>query len=312
MPNPAINLSRCYDLPAEIPRAMLTRTQQAFTIGLLPAAGDAPACTNIGSSGHPLGAAIGYVTVDVVGSCTTLQPTQPEYYTQAIRFDNVLIGDYQQVNRGQSFAYGNPLVHIRAVPEDGPATNLRKTFYGRFQAAATPALDRRQPLPSTFAARWIAGGMGSFETNMKIWRDGRTPANAPCEKYKCNAKLQVVEFVTFDEDENGVGEAPEEGPVCTPIQLEFVTNAAFSARVGRRGVFPYLDNGAIGGWIYMNLANESVARQAWVISSMSAEGRYGVDMDATWLGNGCTEELAESEFNDGTAVIGPASNPTPP
>ncbi|HYM60495.1 MAG TPA: hypothetical protein VEZ11_06340, partial [Thermoanaerobaculia bacterium] len=42
--------------------------------------------------------------------------------------------------------------------------------------------------------------------------------------------------------------------------------------------------------------------QNWAIVSMFAEGRYSVDFDATWLGNGCSPAPALS-----TAVaIGPA------
>src|SRR5205814_3447793 len=69
---------------------------------------------------------------------------------------------------------------------------------------------------------------------------------------------------------------------------------------------PFSTSGDVGGWMYFNLNNNntagtySVARpgffppgvtrpsQNWVIVSMFAEGRYSVDFDAAWLGNGCT------------------------
>jgi hypothetical protein len=41
------------------------------------------------------------------------------------------------------------------------------------------------------------------------------------------------------------------------------------------------------------------ASQNWVIVSMFAEGRYSVDFDAAWLGNGCSAPVA------GGTTIGP-------
>ena len=45
---------------------------------------------------------------------------------------------------------------------------------------------------------------------------------------------------------------------------------------------------------------------AWVITSMRAEGRFSVDMDATGLGNGCSPSLQSTEVTTaGTEIIGP-------
>ena len=42
--------------------------------------------------------------------------------------------------------------------------------------------------------------------------------------------------------------------------------------------------------------------QNWVIVSMFAEGKYGVDFDGAWLGNGCSAALpATSAGVSGTA-----------
>jgi hypothetical protein len=90
-------------------------------------------------------------------------------YPVAFAWDNVLMGDYQQVDRNRRFAEGSPMVHIRAVPEGGTPDERRdtvpfpNTFYSRFQPADRRTFDARQPLPSTFAARWIDGGPGECE-----------------------------------------------------------------------------------------------------------------------------------------------------
>ena len=73
--------------------------------------------------------------------------------------------------------------------------------------------------------------------------------------------------------------------------------------------------------MYFNLNNNSVAgtysvarpgffppgvtrpSQNWVIVSMFAEGRFSVDFDAAWLGNGCSSATALSTVPG--AFIGP-------
>lgn len=147
--------------------------------------------------------AIGYITIDLVDNCGSSLPTDPGYFTAQMLFDNVLIGDYQQVNPTQNFAQGNAMVHIRAVPggraEGAGATPFRRTFYSRFQNGGN--FDRRQPLPSTFAARWISGGPTAFQTTFKIWREGVTGATSGCA-VSANATITVSDIVRFDEDEN--------------------------------------------------------------------------------------------------------------
>lgn len=72
-----------------------------------------------------------------------------------------------------------------------------------------------------------------------------------------------------------------------------------------------MTNGAVGGWMYLNLDNcdrDTTGSSNWVITSMRAEGRYSVDMDAAALGNGCSAPAAITEVTTGTAIIGPAAN----
>ncbi|HEX8620161.1 MAG TPA: hypothetical protein VF911_21455 [Thermoanaerobaculia bacterium] len=314
--NPALNVSACGDLPSQIPPSALQRVRQALTTGTIPASGNAPACPGVGDTSRRHPTAIGYVTIDVVASCETTLPTETAYYRDVIRHDNVLVGEYQQLNPALNFAQGGPLVHIRSIRGEDGKTNFPNTFYGRFQSAAQPKLDGRQPLPSAFAARFIYDEFGgAFRTWIKIWRQGWTGPGVPCTAYKCNAKLQIVEFVTFDDEENAVGAAPNDGPVCTPIVLEFVTSAVVKAPMDRSGSFfpePFWD--ANNGWIYMNLAveDEPVARQAWVTSSMEAAGRFSVDTAAVALGNGCSPAAALSEIDPrGTVPVGPAPSVNP-
>jgi hypothetical protein len=307
--NADLNLSNCDNLPGTLPQVYVTRMQSAFTLGRTPALGNIAGCNTVGSV-HTN--AVGYATIDVARLCSTSLPTDPAYFATEIMFDNVLVGDYQQVNSTQNFAQGNPMVHIRAIPEgglpgDGTLTNFDRTFYSRYQAGGTA--DRRQPLPSVFAARWINGSTAAFQTSFKIWREGDTifSGTQTCAQYPGNV-TSITETVIFDEEENPEGAAPSD-VISPPISTTFTLPETSLTSVSDRGVFPAPTAGAIAGWVYMNLDNDSadqIASQNWVVVSMRAEGRYSVDFDAAWLANGCTPAFGTSEVNNGPVVIGPA------
>jgi len=119
-----------------IPSSILQSVAGALTRGTVAGCGAA----NIGLV-HAL--ATGYATIDVVKSCGFALPNTPGYYDDLL-YDNVLTGDYQSINPSQTtgnYAGGNPLVHIRAIPEGGAAgavvaTNLPFTFYDRYTPRA--------------------------------------------------------------------------------------------------------------------------------------------------------------------------------
>jgi len=323
--NPNLSsLAACTALPGAIPPGLLTCLQTSLTTGVYTCG-----CTSSQIVGGAHANAIGYITVDLTNRCHTDLPNQAAYFPE-ILFDNVLIGDYQDVNPNPAtgnFAGGNPMVHLRAIPEGGPAgtfpgTNLPNTFYDRYTSnAATGAVlpdrrfDRRQPLPSTFAARFIQGGTGSFNTNYKIWREGITVGTCTgAQAASLNSNLGFTEFVKFDEHENaniaggGVVISPAPLGAGLPETSSQPTTSAF---------FPPIPAAAgdIAGWTYLNLHNGGSVNYSrdnivpagvnrasgnWVIVHMEAEARYSVDFDAAWLGNGC------SPPTPGGAQIGPA------
>ena len=157
--------------------SLLTDLQLMFTTGR--GNGTALPCTAQVGGTHPN--AIGYATIDVVNTCAAADTGSRAWFANLLH-DNVLTGDDQQLDHVGSYVYasGGPLVHIRAIPEGGAAgavvaTSLPYTFYDRF--TPTPAMrksDRRQPLPSLFAPRFINGGSGYLNTTLKIWREGVT------------------------------------------------------------------------------------------------------------------------------------------
>ena len=315
--NPLLLEERCGGLPVVLPRNFITRMQEAFT-GRIPAAGRfLDACDTAGQRRRN---AVGYATMDVVGSCGTSTPADPSYFTEDIRFDNVLLGDYVQVD-GDHSAQGETMVHIRALPEgghprdrlDNPAyrVNFPQTFYGRYLHPSRKGLDARQPLPSVFAARWISGGAATLKTFYKIWREA-DPVGENCRDYLKN-QTRLVEIVRFDEDENPTLPDINCLPLCIPSDPRLPATAMIDVDYDeyvRPHPFPPPPRAdATGGWMYLNLGDpEGRSRQGWVTTSMRADSlALSVDMSAQALGNGCSQFVGSSE--NGTSLpIGPLPN----
>lgn len=350
--NPNVSIAQCGTLPGKIPEQVRKPVQDILVTGA-----SAGICTLAGSpaSAHPTStSAVGYVTIDVAAVCSQNMPDSPAYVRSEILFDNVLTGDYEILNKaaGSNYAGGNPLVHIRAIPEGGPAntpltgfqTNLPYTFYQRYEDAITfpPPLqnyDRRQPLPAVFAARWIQGGANAFNTSYRIWREGVTGPSTTCNgtgnSADLNSALPVTAIVRFDEHENPAvaTSIPVSFPLPTSPGATFPESSTTSTSSGNFPQFPSgSPAGDVGGWMYMNLNSGTVcpvicvantalhptwpnagarASQNWVIVSMnggtgggSSNGLFGVDFDATWLGNGCNPPVA-APVNQVPSGIGP-------
>ncbi|HEX9984518.1 MAG TPA: hypothetical protein VGF69_14755 [Thermoanaerobaculia bacterium] len=240
--------------------------------------------------------AIGYVTVDLVGTCGPALPTDPAYYDE-IRFDNVLTGDYDQLYFAsrQPFTGGNPLIHLRAVPD------MPYTFYDRYTPAANKTRDRRQPLPSTFAIRYIESPNAGLETALLLWRE----THADCVNTR--GVVPALEVVRFDEREN-LFVSNLAGDVGYSWLFD-VTSGAVGRVVSTDPMVPPLTSGDPGGWIYLNMHNATLgldrASQNWASMIMIGPGGLAALQNATPLGNGCTPQTPWP------ATIGPAGNVNP-
>ncbi len=311
--NPLLDVSACSGpLMKRVPDSLIEDLQRALTIGRTSS------CATAVGGNHGVGKATGYATIDVVKSCDASLPTDAGYFAEQILFDNVLTGDYQQLNVAESFAQGGTLVHIRAIPEGGApgaiVPTFTRTFYGRLQSGGT--VDRRQPLPSSFAARWITGGTGQFNTAFKIWREGEPPKSDVCA-VQGNETVFVPEVVRFDEDENPTALTSDCGMTCPPI-WGLNTPSASRLTASDRNYFPPNAGADVAGWMYLNLDNDRVALgpggnpnagQSWVIASMAADGQFSIDVDATALGNGCSPPAPPFTPEDGgSPAVAPAPN----
>ncbi len=130
-------------------------------------------------AGWPYGddQARGYMTIDVVNRCSVDFPSDADYYTQGvIGFDNRLLGWFSLRDGAGGTPHTYSAVHIEAAPtnlEDGDTT-----FYGRYVPVppASPSADRREPLPTTWAA--LHGGASGGDVPLLVWRETGSAAAA--------------------------------------------------------------------------------------------------------------------------------------
>ena len=162
------------------------------------------------------------------------------------------------------------MVHIRAVPEGGfsgatggvpIATNLPFTFYDRYTPDGARTADRRQPLPSAWAVRYIQGGVSGFASDFKIWREGVTagPLNCSAGGAQFDGFVLVGDMVRFDEHENSYGNAITN---CVSACIPPVYTLPVTSRTSSTSsLFPTLLGTDVGGWMYLNLSNGGVVRR---------------------------------------------------
>jgi hypothetical protein len=256
----------------------------------------------------------GYITVDLVTQCNLLFPSSATYFSGGIADNrNILWGDYVYVDPVNNSAQGETLVHVEACPapsvgdgaDDCPFAPGEYTFYGRYASVA--GQDQREPLATTFATRFVKGGLFSGGTNLVVWRDSKTIPTGVNGPYACGAPsrpawfpLNQTDVVSFDEQENpqdlcftGDVVSPPLGgtQTCFPLEAQRVNLAGGNAI----GSDPAPD--ADFGWLYLNLntnvsgitypaADPNIA-QAWVTTVMSADGRFSVGYDAVQLDSAC-------------------------
>jgi hypothetical protein len=136
-------------------------------------------------AGSPRGNTLarGYVTIDTVTGCTLLNPASPGYFSGVASNANQLIGEMLVIDSSTAVAASYPVVHLEAATLPTGA----RSFYGRF--VGDTGADGREPLPSSFAARFIPKVNPSSTSGLFVWREtgddvdpvicGSAPAWAP-------------------------------------------------------------------------------------------------------------------------------------
>lgn len=231
--------------------------------------------------------AIGYVTIDVVTQCSVQINVEPGYFSTIASFSNVLLGDVFLADPGNNFSQGFTAVHLQAG-SPGP-----HTFYGRYTIAngEGPAVDGREPLPTTLMARFVEGG-GFDETVHFIWREvgpesttvtcGSRPDWFPLGQNNATGAAPVI---VFDEEENPT--------VPTTAYFPHAVNVVSVGATAGGDLLPKLDTGGTQfGWIIYNLQSDATVStygdsnaQAYVLNTIRALGRFSVGMHPFVLDN---------------------------
>lgn len=220
--------------------------------------------------------ATGYVTVDVVKSCSTLNPSSPGYFDGVAADDNVLLGEYSYVNAKQRSAQGEQAVHIRA---DAEAYSSGYTFYGRYVNG--DGRDHRQPLGARFAASYAQGGPQGLETVLTIWRDTKSASAAPvaCGLLPAWAPLGARDQVVWDE---------EEGVTSLPASRARFPLATQAVKVGGSAL-PVSER---FGWTEIDLGHQDanlfgIVSQGWVTIIKSTQQGMSTGHHAAILESVC-------------------------
>ena len=219
----------------------------------------------------------GYATVDVVRRCSVLFPSDAGYFGPdgVAGHDNVLWGEFFYVDPGQEYAQGENLVRIESDPSRFRPGD--RTFYGQY--VNQTAADGREPLPTSWGARFLDGGVFDAGTDFIVWRQppvkpepflcGRTPSWYP---------LQFSQYHLYDEQENP--DAPSCFPIPLPCELALLPAAAGRYNTGSEEALVPFDF----GWLFVDLRPSP---QAWVGSVTSASRVFSVGLEATPFHSGC-------------------------
>ncbi len=252
------------------------------------------------------GLAVGYATVDVESECalgTVPSPASSGYFVDGGKGvatdDNVLVGDYYLVDPANNAAQGEILTAVHADP--ATFTGGVDTFYSRLVGGS--GADNREPLPSHYTSRYLAGGAFDGGTSLTVWRGlpsgaGTVPIACTTNQQPSWAPLADSSFTSFDEDGSG----------SSPTTITAMTGATQRDTVGGSSI---PTNGAFGRFTLdvgdggtSNAATTSTTDESMVTSMFTALGRYSVGMSGSPL-DGPAVDAATRQACD--ANTGPAA-----
>lgn len=220
--------------------------------------------------------ATGYLTVDVVSRCSlgiTL-PNQSGYFGSpgVASAENRLWGDFYLVRSNEDFAQGQTAVHLVADTDRfaGPGP----TFYAKFVGGS--GIDARVPLPGEWRTRHLVGGPFDGGTELVVWRDVPSISSLPlpCGETPAWFPLPSQDIEVFNETGQHANIDTDSVPLATQ-------------RVSVSGLGPLF----LFGWLHLDLdRSATVPAQAWVMSMISARGRYSVGQAGVRLNDPCNDE----------------------
>ena len=236
----------------------------------------------------------GYVTIEANRGCSLDFPAQPSYWTSGVVYNdeagNVLMGDYQYHDLGTGLSEGFTMVHLEAFGEI--AAGPGPSFYSRYTGDGS---DGREPLPTTYAARYNATGAVD-KTYFQIWRTGGVATSpvacdtnpwAACNLNDACDGLDARFALAFNNDEDvvintgGPSGGPPRDEICIDLEAQ------------RLDVLEELDAGFLNGWYYLNLQSPGQCSdgQAYltVTQELKAASLCSGGWDAVALDGSCTQ-----------------------
>ncbi len=249
----------------------------------------------------------GYITIDNANACSLIFPNDPGYFSDGVEAGlasnvNQLWGDWFLVDPANAFAEGDNLVHIEA--EDGFVGGDNDYTYYRRYSSIDASLDNREPLATTWAARYL-NGVPFDGTSLTVWRDA-TIVDIRDGGFVCGAAgtvntgpswhpMQETQVIAFNESEwweelCNLEFGPGGPPVSPPTDPDFADPVCFPLETQRvpTGVDP-MEMIYDFGWLYLNLNVGIDAPRA---------GEPGVDYDST------PETLAQSYVQANHSALG--------
>jgi len=253
------------------------------------------------------GRARGHLTIDAVGECHLLNPTDPGYFISGglgiATNQNVLLGDYLIRDDAYNFAFAESAVGLEASDTEFLAGDM--TFYGRYVLLTGD--DGREPLPTTFAST-VANG-GAFDgTEQLVWRERVDDQPSLTPDVPSDLPLGKDNVTWFDEQTTYL---PSYVPPVLPGDpgTELANYELVTHRYGAEAVsFPILF-----GWQYSNLQTPPIGPfypgQAWMVTVTSSLGRFQTSRPATSLDSSCVDIALNAKTITVAPAGGLAANP---
>lgn len=242
--------------------------------------------TGIGFLGNCVGEphgdqhARGYITVDAVKACNGIStsaagPTPAlgaTYFANTATVKNSLWGDLLLVDPAENSAQGIEAVHIEG--DAALQASDSNTFYGHF--VGWTGVDRRSPLPSLWATRYLNGGVFSGGTDLLVFRSRTTATlSRPCGSHPSWYPLVASTVSGRDEDTN-----PTLGLTNT-TEFPLATQRVAIGDVGPGPTSPF-------GRVQINFGfPDGKPAGAWLIPVMTASGRFSVGLNGAPVNDGC-------------------------
>lgn len=213
----------------------------------------------------------GYITVDDVESCATHAVDSAAYVQTTLGFDNVWLGGWEQTGIAPHVGAGGALIAIEAAPP-GTFASGTPTFYGRFDDFS--AVDRREPLPSTWATGFLQNGSPARTAEWIVWRE--TPRLAPspalCGGTSAGGELPLEAREQRAFDAGGQSQAP---PQALPAPIGLATQRIPAVALESTSQIAFAGLRGLG---YANLADGTAdprLGQAWLGALSFVPERFG-------------------------------------